>query len=95
MKGLDTQGWQIQLAKATYPLVKKSRQVYPIPWYRRLTHKLDQKSNTIEKVYEDTDIFEKYPKGRLKHMIRQMDRLEYYLGLTQIGGEHGGLARSA
>lgn len=89
MKGLDTHGWQIQLASVTYPLVKKKRQVN---WYRRLMLKLDNKSVAIEKVYEDKDRFEKYPKGRLKHMIRQMDRFEYYLGLTQIGGGHGGLA---
>lgn len=94
MKGLDTQGWQIQLASATYPLTRSKKRLNG-SWYTRLTTKLEKRSQAIEKVYEDPVVFEKYPKGRLKHLIRQMDRLEYYLGLTQIGGEHGGLARSA
>lgn len=90
MKGLDTQGWQIQLASAVWPRVKRKRPVKS--WHHRLMVNLDLKSNAIEKVYENTSVFEKYPKGRLKHLIKQMDRFEYYLGLTQIGGGHGGMA---
>lgn len=92
MKGLDTQGWQIQLASTAYPLIRRKKPVKASDWHRRLTVKLDRKSVAIEEVYEDPIRFEKYPKGRLKHMIRQMDRFEYYLGLTKLGEEHGGLA---
>lgn len=76
----DANHWQMQLERVNFPIVKRVRRVKR-PW-TRLMKKLDKKYIQFERISEDSERLMRFPNGRLKHLIKQIGELEYYLGLT-------------
>lgn len=85
LRNWDTQGWQIQIAATKYPIGKKKCRIgYRLSKYTRLGDQYDKKFLLLNK--ERT---RSYPIGRQIHLSKQLDRLEYYIGLSDMGGGDG------
>lgn len=97
MKGFDLQGWMIQCAICSYPRAKRKKcQPTAEQSLAKAERLFNKKCQFVDKLILDKERSDRFPLGRVAHIGRQVDRLEFYLGkLTDMGGSIGRISQSA